>query len=566
MPAWLDATTLRCWAQAALTGLTQARSELDALNVFPVPDGDTGTNLVLTWQSAAAAVEELFTSDRDVAPSAATVAETLAGSALLGARGNSGVITSQILRGFAQVVRAEQKAPTGEAAALVAAFSQAARMAYQAVGDPKEGTILTVIRVAAESAATALAGADSQPAGSASGEPQPTAATVVRAALAGSRDALEHTPEQLPVLAAAGVVDAGGAGCVVLLAALTRAITGVVEAAEPLTGDPASVAGGVAQVAVRRRVEYSGPASEVMYLLDAADERVPALREQLSALGDSLVVVGGDGLWNVHVHVNDVGAAIEAGINAGRPHRIRVTNLGGDWVESRHPRQAGPEATLQGRALVAVVHGSGVAGLLTQAGIATVWAEPDHRPSTRELLDAATRTQAAEVVILPSDRDTRAVADAAAALARERGIRTAVIPTRSIVQTLAAVAVHDGQKLFDDDVVAMGREAGATRYGAVAVAVRQAATRAGECQPGDVIGLVDGDIEVVGRSLAHVAASVVGRLLRSGTELVTLVWGADAPADLKKTLQADLGKVRPDVELEVIDGGQPRWPLIVGAT
>lgn len=307
-----------------------------------------------------------------------------------------------------------------------------------------------------------------------------------------------------------------------------------------------------------------------MFLLDAADERVPALRSRLGELGDSLVVVGGDGLWNVHVHVDDVGAAIEAGIEAGRPHRIKVTHLVDISNRESASSETGPQVESQtqraGRALVAVAHGPGVAALLAEAGAATVAAQPDRRPSTQELLDAATATGAAEVVLLPSDRDTRSVADIAADLGRKRGIRMAVIPTRSIVQTLAAVAVHDPQRHFDDDVVAMGREAGATRYGAIAVAVRQSSTRAGSCEVGDVIGLVDGEIEVVGHSLAEVAGSVLGQLIRPSTELVTLVWGVDAPAELKAVVRGDLDAHRPDLETEEIEGGQPRWPLIVGTT
>lgn len=554
MGDWLESRTIRDWARAALVGFDQARAELDELNVFPVPDGDTGTNMLLTFQAAAAAVEELFGAT-DSQPTPVAVAEAFASGALLGARGNSGVISSQILRGFATTVRSVGSAPASGGVAgsgsLAAALAEASRLAYDAVGDPKEGTILSVIRAAAAGAAQSVETADaSSPA---------SLGDVAEAALQAARAALELTPQQLPVLAEAGVVDAGGAGCVVLLEALLQAVTGCHRQLAPAVAPRVTGTGMVQAHSVR----YGGPAFEVMFLLEAPDGVIPDLRERLCNLGDSLVVVGGEGLWNVHVHVDDVGAAIEAGIEAGRPYRIKVTHL----LDS--PRASAPKASSLprvGRTLVAVTHGPGVAALLADAGVTSVMARPDTRPSTQELLDAVTAAGTAEVVLLPSDRDTRPVADAAAELARKRGIRVAVIPTRSIVQTLAAVAVHDANVHFDDDVVAMGREAGATRYGAVAIAAREVPTRAGPCHVGDVIGLVDGDIEVIGASLPAVAIAVLRQLIRPGSELVTLVWGLEATDDLTRAVADELTSARPDLELEVVVGGQPRWPLIVGVT
>ncbi|MCX6434468.1 MAG: dihydroxyacetone kinase, partial [Actinobacteria bacterium] len=300
---------------------------------------------------------------------------------------------------------------------------------------------------------------------------------------------------------------------------------------------------------------YGGPAYEVMFLLEADEAPVGVLRSELDALGDSLVVVGGDRLWNVHVHVDDAGAAVEAAMRAGHPFRLRITHL--------EPVVA-TTARTDARAVVAVTHGPGVADLLGGLGVGIVPAAARVRPSTSELLDAIRLTHAAEVVLLPSDRDTRGVAEAAAETARGDGIRVSVIPTRSIVQTLAAVAVHDPTTRFDDDVVAMTRAAGATRYAAVTIASRAALTTVGPCEEGDVLGLVDGDIVVVGSDIAVVARDILTRMLAIGGELVTLVLGADAGPDLREDLPTWLAEARPLAEVIAYEGGQPLWPIIMG--
>ena len=338
-------------------------------------------------------------------------------------------------------------------------------------------------------------------------------------------------------------------GLVVVLEALAQAVSGVPGGA----GAVARIAPPTVAVEVGATRHYGGPAYEVMFLLEADEAHVRPLKSRLDELGDSLVVVGGDGLWNVHVHVDDAGAAVEAAMAAGRPYRIRITHL--EPVIS---------ATTPARALVAVSHGPGVAGLLGGAGVGVVPAAARQRPSTAELLAAIRATHAPEVVVLPSDKDTTGVAEAAAEQARADGVRVSVIPTRSIVQTLAAVAVHDPSARFDDDVVAMTRAAGATRYAAVTVASRAALTTVGPCEVGDILGLVDGDIVAIGSDPAEVARDILGRMLAVGGELVTLVLGADAGPDLVDGLPEWLARTQPLVEVAVHDGGQPLWPIIMG--
>ena len=533
----MSSELVRDWTLRSLSALGDAREDIDALNVFPVPDGDTGTNLYLTMESAWQSVEECWAAADE--PPAADAARAMATGALLGARGNSGVILSQILRGTSEVLGALPDGGTLDGQAIQRLLSRAADLGYEAVARPVEGTILTVARAAADAASTLVQdGVDD-------------ASTVVAGAAAGARDALARTPTMLESLRLAGVVDAGGRGLVVVLDALAEAVSGVARA----VGDAGL------RVPVPRPVDaeashhYGGPAYEVMFLLDGDDRRrVDLLREELDALGDSLVVVGGDGLWNVHVHVDDAGAAVEAAMRAGRPYRIRITHL--------EPVRAGRQAT--GRALVAVTHGPGTAALLGEAGVGILPAAARQRPSTAEILAAMRQVHAEEVIVLPSDSDTQAVAETAAQHARESGMRVAVIPTRSIVQTLAAAAVHDPGADFDDDVVSMTRAAGATRYAAVTVASRAALTTVGPCVEGDVLGLVDGDIAAIGVDAADVARSLLAGMLAVGGELVTIVLGQDAGSELSVDLPRWLEAEFPLVEVVVHDGGQPLWPIIVG--
>ena len=520
----LDAPALRAWMRASQDALGHRRAEIDALNVFPVPDGDTGTNMYLTVEAAAIAAVEVS----DPASAPGPTADALARGALLGARGNSGVILSQLLRGMADVIGAVDE-PGGQT--LADAFARAAALGYAAVSRPVEGTVLTVARAAAEGAAAHV---DEGVTG------------VARAAAEHAHDALAKTPTQLPALAAAGVVDAGGKGLVVVLDALVEVLTGEAHAedvvAEAVVAHEPMPAG-----------DYEGPRYEVMYLLDGEDEGIPELRTRLDSLGDSLVVVGGGGLWNVHVHTDSIGASIEAGIDAGRPHRIAVTDL---IEQQRHlPR----EIT---RVVVAVAHGPGVAELLEESGAVVVRTPPRGRPSTRDFVRAVTSCGAREALLLPSDSDSTPVAKAAAEFLRDDDIRVAVVPSRSIVQTLSAVAVHDSSVGFDDDVVTMARASSATRYGGVTVASKEAITTAGRCQVGDVLGLVDGDIVEIGDSVETVALRVIDRMSSSTSELVTLVTGSEAPEGLVSAVEHHLQMAL--VDLEVVAGGQPYWPVIIG--
>ncbi|WP_432082207.1 DAK2 domain-containing protein [Streptomyces sp. WAC 04229] len=578
---FFDALAVRTWCGLSLRALGRAREEIDAINVYPVADGDTGTNLYLTVESAVAAVEAVFAAhelddgapDAD-GPSLAEAVGAMAHGALIGARGNSGTILAQLLRGMAQVLTARSESAHTEGPGLRLALRNAAESARQAVAHPVEGTVLTVASAAADAADDA----------------EGDCAEVARAAYQGARAALAATPAQLPVLERAGVVDAGGHGLVTVLGALVETFTGRapgpktatvvtharvephkgvepharVEPHEGVASDTSPAPGdeALAGECAATEGDRDDPAFEVIYLLEAEDAAVTRLRQRLDALGDSLVVVGGDGLWNVHVHVDDAGAAVEAGVEAGRPYRIRITHFGhGDAHTAGSGR---PPRERSRRAVVAVVPGEGLAGLYAEAGATTLLARPGEPPASGELVQAVRRAHAHEVVLLPNDAELRHTAAAAAEQARAEGVRVALIPTRSAVQGIAALAVHEPDRRFDEDVVAMTSAAGATRYAEVTVAEHRSWTTAGICQAGDVLGLIDGDVAVIGADVTEVAATVLDRMLSAGGELVTLVLGDEAPGTVTERLEARVREAYLAVDTVVHRGGRQGALLLVG--
>ncbi|RKS80594.1 hypothetical protein CLV35_0265 [Motilibacter peucedani] len=499
----VDGAAMRAWARVALHAMAAARAEIDALNVFPVADGDTGTNLYLTLEAAHGALEQL-----PPGSDLATTVRTLARGALVGARGNSGIILSQLFRGIAGTLAAEAGRETTSANAdlLAEALRSATDSAYAAVVTPVEGTMLSVARGAADAAAA---------------EPHRDVVPVVLAAAAGARDALARTPSQLDALARAGVVDAGGRGLVVLLDALAAVVTRTplpAAAAEPVVAPVAEPAGG---------------AYEVMYLLDAADGDVPALRAVLAGLGDSVVVVGGDGLWSVHLHTDDAGAAVEAGLATGRPHRLRIAAL--------------HDTAAAARAVLVVAEGPGLAALLEQAGAHPIDLPAGARLAADDLLALA--AGAAELVLLCDAVQVVALEEAVRRV-RRSGLRAAVVPLRSPVQAVAAVAVHDPSRGFDDDVVAMTAAAGHMRWGALTAGGRALVE-------GEPVPLRAGSAEVAALELAE-------RMLSGGGELVTLLLGAGAGAALGEAVRAGLARAHPEVETVVHPGGQPGALLLVG--
>lgn len=501
MPPVLDAALLRRWVEAAVAALDARRAEIDGINVFPVADADTGTNMLLTLQAALAAFDPA-----DPGPS-------LARGALRGARGNSGTLLSQLLRGIA------------EEPDLGAGLRRALKHATAAVAEPREGTILSVLAAAAEAGDDPRAVADA------------------------AHTAVGRTTAQLAELSRAGVVDAGGLGVAVVLDALVEASSGAVPVREPVR-----VVRPRDALTTERESGSTDYDSEVMYLLDrTSDEAVAALREVLGGLGDSVVVVGdGTGTWNVHVHCSDVGAAIEAGVEAGRPHRITVMRF--DEV----PRHQRP------RAVLLVVTGPDVAGLVREAGADVLEARAGHAVTGRQLLDAVEETGAAHVTVMTCDATLFHLAARVAAEARDTGREVVVVPAASVPQGLAALAVHDLDRNAADDVVAMAEAAAGTRTGSLVVAEQEALTFVGPCAPGEVLGMSEGEVVLIAPDLSVGALWLAHRMLTAGGELVTALLGADAPADLGERLEEDLRRTHPEADVVVYRGGQVDFPLVLG--
>ena len=529
--------------------------------MFPVADADTGTNLLLTMRSAVEAAE-------GSAAGAGAVAAALSRGALLGARGNSGVILSQVLRGLAEAVAA---APEGEAAAVFAdALARGVVLAAEAIVEPREGTALTVLAAAAQAtepsrrlsaiASARSAGASnpvhlaSNPAGiaiSAEGDGSASLAAAVAAAVDAAALAVRETTAQLPELARAGVVDSGGLGVYLLLDALAGLVTGRVPVALP-TPRPRDRA----LLTAQRETGSAEYDYEVMFLLDAADEAVDGLRARLAELGDSVAVVGDGGdLWNVHLHCNDVGAAIEAGIEAGRPHHVTVMRFADQPMPGRFARP---------RAVLIVVAGEELVRLAGASGAAVLSRDGDAPVAEADLVEALAATMARRVVLLPGEPDVLPVAERAAAAARREGQDVLVLPTASVLQSLSALAVHDPLRRPGEDVVAMAEAAAGTRTSALLVAETEALTWVGRCEPGDVLGIADGEVVVIAPDLPVGALWLAHRMLLGGGEIVTALLGAGTDAALGDGLATDLRRTHPEVDVVVHRGGQSEYPLVLG--
>ncbi len=528
--------------------LASHREAINRLNVYPVPDGDTGTNMGLTLESV---VEEIPADCAEMS----CLCRAIAHGSLMGARGNSGVILSQILRGIADTFAA---APEGrvDGALMVEALETAATAAYQAVMKPVEGTILTVARRAAEEARRVL------------GEGGTSLSQVVEGARAGAAEALDRTPELLPVLAEAGVVDAGGAGFLLLLDAALHVIDGrdlppppADGGARPTDFDPAAMGHGEGDVSDLRY--------EVMYFLEAPDEAVPAFKDVWVGIGDSIVVVGGDGLWNCHIHTNDIGAAIEAAIDIGRPRNIRVTDLAEEVEEERWVREAasGPQAEPAPRprvgcAVVAVSPAEGIGRIFHSLGVQElVSGGQTMNPSTADLLAAVERAPADDVVILPNNKNIIPVARQVAEHADKTVV---VVETTSVPEGFASLLAYDPEAPAGENAAEMAEISTDVRVGEVTRAVRDTTCEAGPISEGDWLGIDRRGIRVVNSSMTEAAIRLLDHLVDEDSEILTIIEGAEAtPADTRTITEWAAGH-RPDLEVEVHDGGQPHYPYLFG--
>ncbi len=539
----LSADHLRLVVATYRDALRAHQDSINRLNVYPVPDGDTGTNMALTIESV---VSELDAAG----PSMAEVCRAIGHGSLMGARGNSGVILSQILRGIATTVRDTDAIGPAD---LVTALAAATDGAYGAVMRPVEGTILTVVREAAEAAAAL----DGERAG---------LVDVLDAARDAGRDALARTPDLLPVLAEAGVVDAGGAGFLLLLDAALH-----VTAGRPLPEpEPVATPAVVSHAGAGPDGDAVGDLRyEVMYFLEAPDEAIPAFKEVWAGIGDSIVVVGGDGVWNCHIHTDDIGAAIEAALDCGRPRDIRVEDLAEQVEEERWVREGAAASTDPGLPLepvptgvVAVGTGDGVKRIFRSLGVhAVVAGGQSMNPSTAQMLEAVEATPAEQVVILPNNKNIIPVAEQVDGLTAKT---VRVVPTTGIAEGFAALLAYDPQSTVDANQAAMAEAASAVVAGEVTQAVRDSTWDGGPIRQGDFIGLTRSGIRAADATLVGATCALLDAIVGDDHELVTLIEGDGAtPADTR-AVREWLAEKRPAVEVEVHRGGQPLYPYLVG--
>ncbi|MEV5716008.1 DAK2 domain-containing protein [Amycolatopsis mediterranei] len=519
----LDAAAVSAWAAGCVHSLASLRPAIDEINVYPVADSDTGSNMLFTMTGAARELSGATPGD------AAEALKVLARGAVASAKGNSGVILSQVVRGLADRAEGDLDGPW-----LARALGHADEVATGAVSRPVAGTILTVLHAVA----LAVRGDTS------------SLGDIAAKAAKEAAHALEKTPEQLPALARAGVVDAGARGLVAVLDALVGVLTGT-----PLEQEHA--------LEVRTEIPEAY-AWEVMYLLDGVDEAsLPTLRKELSGLGDSVTVAGdGSGSHAVHVHCADIGAAIEAGLALGRPRRIRVEPL-------LTPTPIEPGGGID-RTVVAVVHGGALAELLRAESIPVLAVPEGGTPSVEDMIGLLNEAAGRQVTVLPGSLALTAAADTAAghAMAADRDV--VVIPCASPVQVLAALAVHDAGRRTNDDVVAMAEAAAATRRGELRIAQEESLTWVGRAQSGDVVGLVDDEVVLIEpapaseTNLVAAAMKVLNRMLALGGELVTVLSGAAAPPGVAEELAEQLRVEHPEVEMAGYVSGQADAVLLMG--
>ena len=521
----------------SLSWLSANHEEVNRLNVFPVPDGDTGTNMLLTLQSA---VEDIKESD---AAEVSKIAKLASHGSLMGARGNSGVILSQIFRGFARAVEGKSSLTPAE---LAAAFEEAANAAYRAVNKPTEGTILTVAREAGRAAAAAAA------------SPGATIPRVIAAAADGARAAVLKTPSQLQILRDAGVVDAGGFGLQVILEGMLKTI----EESESSNGALVTsrpVAAVASQVAVSLPEEGWGYCTE--FLIEGSDLDLDVIKNQIEALGNSVLVVGEPELVKVHVHTDDPTRVITL---AGRYGKLLKLNVGD--MSTQHRRiledesQAARAPRPNGVGLVAVVAGRGLVDIFRGLGVdAIVEGGQTMNPSTQDMLTAIESVPYDEVILLPNNKNVILAAKQVLGLTKKK---VHVIETHSVPQGVAAVVAFRPDRPGAENLAAMKAEADRVHTIEVTHAVRDSRSNGLKVKKGDVIGLINDKLEAAGSDYGEVVNKALGKLA-GDFELITVYRGKDASDDELAQLESEIRSKYPGLEVEVQQGGQQHYPFIL---
>jgi DAK2 domain fusion protein YloV len=537
---------LRKLVHAGLVALEENHRKVNDMNVFPVPDGDTGTNMLLTMRAAYKRIQD------GQEEHVGKVAQDLSHGALMGARGNSGVILSQIWRGLANGL--EDKA-TFDATDLAAALSEASDTAYKGVMRPVEGTILTVIREGAEEAQDAL---------SKNVDLRFLLARVVERC----QQALARTPEMLPVLKQAGVVDAGGQGLVYIFDGMLRYVHG-----EMFYEADTMVAADIPAQAKAAPAEGIENPYDVQYILMGEDMDVLQIRDSIDAMGDSTVVVGDERTIKVHVHVKDPGVPISFGISQGRITDVVVENMQmqmEDIIGTSAPAPAAtdgqvPQAELAAGQIgvVAVAAGDGLAQIFRSLGAAgIVDGGQSNNPSTEEIYEVIQEIPVDEVIVLPNNKNIILAAEAAGHLSEKR---VAVVPSRTVPQGISALLALDRNSEIGEAAERMGDACQQVASGEIAVATRSVELDGVSVEEGQIIGVVDGRLRASGSDIDQVLKTVLTEIEMDDRELVSIYYGQDVTESDAEQVADKLSGLYPDVEVEVLAGGQAIYQYIIGA-
>ena len=529
---------LREMFSAATTWLEKSASDIDALNVFPVPDGDTGTNMLLTMRSS---IEEAY---RAPDCSASAVAQAMAGGAMVGARGNSGVILSQIWRGLAQGL-ADKESFTGSD--LADALQQASKMAYKGLSNPVEGTILTVVREASSAARVqAASGTDDL-------------ISVMEAVVNAARDSVANTPSLLPVLREAGVVDAGGQGLYTVLEGALRYLKGEVE--EMQFRKPQMVTSSIPlpirlSPLVADEVPY-GYCTE--FLLKGQKLKPDKLRKKLKKKGESLIVVGDEATVRVHIHTYDPGKIIRYATSLGTMHQVSIRNMDEqhqDFLEMQRERLPAVDM-----AIIAVVSGNGLADVFRSLGVTVIVpGGQTMNPSTKDLLQAVGSVVADKVIILPNNKNIVLTAEQVQSLTT-KSIK--VVPTETIPQGVAALLAFDYEADFETNVQIMKNTKSAVKSIEIARAVRSVQLGGLKIKKKQAVGFLDGDLVTVSDNTSGALNQVLAKLDLDQAEVITIYYGADTELAEAEQVSLSIREQYPQLQIEVVQGSQPYYNYIV---
>jgi DAK2 domain fusion protein YloV len=523
---------------AAADALKSRRDEVNRLNVFPVPDGDTGTNMSLTMDAVLAELDRLPPESGLPA-----VCHAITHGSLMGARGNSGVILSQILRGLCEILTS---AATVDGGLVRDALDRAVTVSFQAVRKPVEGTMLTVLRDTAAAAGPAVhAGQE--------------LSAVLQTCIDAAYDSVRRTPDLLPVLKEAGVVDAGGYGLAILMEGLASPLIGSGIRSFEVTVVPS--AGAV--------VEGLDPANDwdddeylycTEFLLFGEDIDKGAVEDFVAQQGGSELVVGGEGAYKVHVHTDEPAAVLAYATTLGEVAEVHVNNMRRQTAERAEGLRVQRAAATKPLGFVAVAAGEGLAQILTSLGVdRIVSGGQTMNPSTAELLEAIESIPAAEVIVLPNNRNIILAAHDPIGIA---GKPVGVVPTTSVPQSFAAMLAIDPSAGLEANVVAMSQASAAVRTGEITTAIKDSKGKVGRIKAGQVIGIADHEIEAVGTNIPQVAVALLDVIAQDG-EMLTVLSGADLSAEALAELVAALAAAHPELEIETHDGGQPLYPVIM---